>query len=87
MSDKSYGHRPLSIPLESEEQQNEKVIIFADELPIEDMDYNDVTDLLTSVIAPIKIWRTCAVSMNINCAQGSRSLITFPLFVNKTKIG
>jgi tetratricopeptide (TPR) repeat protein len=40
----------------------ESVIIFPEELPVEgDCDYLDVIDLLRSAMAPLKLWRSCAV--------------------------
>ena len=40
----------------------ESVIIFPEELPVkDDCDHTDVIDLLRSVMAPLKLWRSCAV--------------------------
>jgi hypothetical protein len=49
-------NRTIRIPIE----QN-AVVIFADELPIGEIDYNDIIDVLRSVLAPLKLWRSCAV--------------------------
>ena len=48
--------RTIRIPLEPD-----SVVIFADELPVGDLDYNDIIDVLRSVLAPLKLWRSCAV--------------------------
>ena len=38
------------------------VEIFPDELPVGELDYNDLIDVLRAELAPLKIWRACAVS-------------------------
>ena len=50
------SRRTIRIPLEPD-----SVVIFADELPVGDLDYNDIIDVLRSVLAPLKLWRSCAV--------------------------
>jgi hypothetical protein len=50
------NRRTIRIPLEPD-----SVVIFADELPVGDLDYNDIIDVLRSVLAPLKLWRSCAV--------------------------
>lgn len=50
------SRRTIRIPIEST-----SVVIFADELPIGEIDYNDIIDVLRSVLAPLKLWRSCAV--------------------------
>jgi hypothetical protein len=57
--------RTIRIPLGLEGTgYQESVTIFADELPVGDLDYNDVIDVLRSVLAPLKLWRQCAVSLS-----------------------
>ena len=53
--------RTIRIPLGDNASATECVCIFPDELPAGDLDYNDIIDLLRSVLAPLKLWRTCAV--------------------------
>ena len=45
---------------------DEFVEIFPDELPITggEMDYNDLIDVLRSELAPLKVWRSCAVRIH-----------------------
>ena len=50
------NRRTIRIPLEPH-----SVVIFPDELPVGDLDYNDIIDILRSVLAPLKLWRSCAV--------------------------
>ena len=50
------NRRTIRIPLEPH-----SVVIFPDELPVGDLDYNDIIDVLRSVLAPLKLWRSCAV--------------------------
>lgn len=59
----------IKIPL-AQDSKHEFVEIFPDEIPIgqfdssveREVDVNDVLDILRSVYAPLKEWRTCAVS-------------------------
>ena len=53
--------RTIRIPLGDNASATECVFIFPDELPAGDLDYNDIIDLLRSVLAPLKLWRSCAV--------------------------
>ena len=53
--------RTIRIPLGDNVSASECVFIFPDELPAGDLDYNDIIDLLRSVLAPLKLWRSCAV--------------------------
>ena len=41
------------------------VEIFPDEIPVKDLDYNDLIDVLRSFYAPLKLWRECAVSKSV----------------------
>jgi hypothetical protein len=40
---------------------NDFVEIYPDELPVGELDYNDLFDVLRSELAPLNVWRTCAV--------------------------
>jgi hypothetical protein len=40
----------------------ECVEMFPDELPVGDLDYNDLIDVMRSELAPLSVWRACAVS-------------------------
>lgn len=42
--------------------QVDNIVIFPDELPVGELDYNDLIDVLRSVLAPLDVWRKCAVS-------------------------
>ena len=50
----------IRIPIQNSE--SDYVEIFPDELPSGDLDYNDLIDVLRAEFAPLKIWRSCAVS-------------------------
>ena len=50
----------IHIPISSSD--SDYVEIFPDELPIGDLDYNDLMGVLRAELAPLKIWRACAVS-------------------------
>jgi hypothetical protein len=52
--------RRILIPIMN---SSENVVIFPDELPVGDMDYNDLVDVLRSELAPLHVWRACAVSI------------------------
>lgn len=49
----------ICIPVQ---ESDEKVVIFADELPLDPSDYNDLIDVLRAEFAPLNVWRECAVS-------------------------
>jgi hypothetical protein len=44
---------------------DEIVEIFSDEFPVGSGDYNDLLDLLRGELAPLNIWRHCAVSYSL----------------------
>lgn len=54
---------------------NEFVEIFPDELPHdENVDYNDLMDVLKSELAPLKVWRACAVIAKMRFITGFYAL-------------
>lgn len=50
--------RAIRIPILNTKDDFE---IFPDELPINEGDYDDLIDILRAELAPLKVWRSCAV--------------------------
>jgi hypothetical protein len=53
----------ICIPINHQEASTDaNVIIFPDEIPTESSDFFDLIDVLRGYLAPLKVWRSIAVS-------------------------